>query len=58
MLLRRECAKFIYSEKATKVVPGGKVPYFYTDGKMTLDSELAKNEKKKSTSFLYHVWLQ
>ena len=27
---------------------GGKVPYFYTDGKMTLDSELATNEKKKS----------
>ena len=34
--------------KIGKVGPGGKVPYFYTDGKMTLDSELGSNEKKKS----------
>ena len=34
--------------KIGKVGPGEKVPYFYTDGRMTLDSELATNEKKKS----------
>ena len=34
--------------KIGKVGRGGKVPYFYTDGKMTLDSEIGSNEKKKS----------
>ena len=36
--------------KIGKVGPGGKVPYFYTDGKMTLDSELATNEKSRAAS--------